>query len=137
VLVIGMERHAEQPLLGAGPAVDERLDGEEGRREQHAVLDDADAAGLLEHEDAVRVERRRRHEERCFEPARDPDGMDRRARGRRYALANRGRVLELTARRAPVAVYGIAVVALFGASRDAVATDGRRAVRRRGRVLGL
>jgi hypothetical protein len=64
--------------LVAWPAAHDRVDVHERRREQRAVLDDLDDAGVLDDEQAVRVAGRRRQVERLREAALDeraPQGL--------------------------------------------------------------
>src|SRR5436309_5703523 len=133
VLEVGVEGDAQQALLAAA-ALDLRPDVEERGRLQGAALDQADAPGLLDDEEPVRIERRRGHVGRVREARGDEHRLDRGpAHGRDAGADGRG-VLELTGGRAAVAARRVAVVALLGALDDAVAAGqgvgGDRAVDR-------
>src|SRR5207248_89983 len=102
----------QESLLGAA-ALDAAGDVEERRRLEDAALHQPDAPGLLDDEEPVRIEARGGHVHRMREPGRDQLGGDRRAADRRDAGADRGRVLQLTGRRAAVTAGGVAVVAFL------------------------
>ena len=111
VLVVGMERDAEQSALAA--AAHQLVDVEERRLEQHAVLDDADGARLLDDEEAVRIEARRGDVHRQAQAVGDQDGSRRDAGERRDAGARIAARLELAGGVAAVAGVRVAVVALL------------------------
>src|SRR5207249_4562685 len=108
LLVVGGEGDAQEAALAA--AGDLARNVEEGGGQEHVVLDDADAAGLLDHEHAVRIEPRRRHVGWLLKPRRDAYRADDGTRDRRYARADGGGALELTGGRAAVAARDVAVV---------------------------
>src|SRR5438132_6704255 len=132
-----VEGDAEQALLAAA-ALDLRAEVEERGRLEGAVLHQADAPGLLDDEEPVRIERRRGHVGRVRETRGDEHRLDRGPADGRDAGADGRGVLQLAGGRAAVAARRVAVVALLGALDDAVAAgQGRRAgaVGRRGGVL--
>ena len=127
-----MERHAQQALLGA--QADAAGEVEERGRQEAAVAEDAHGARLLDDEQTVGVEGRRGDLHRLREAGCDADGGEVRGGVRGDAGAQRRRVLELTGVRAAVAAHHVAVVALLGRERGAVAAlRGRGAGRGRQR----
>src|SRR5262249_39130344 len=150
--VVGVEGDVEEPLLAAARHF--RRDVEERVREQRAVLDDADPAGLLDDEDPRRVEPGRRDVDRRLETRRDAHAREGGPGDARDAGAHlepaRGRaavtgpavpviaflagvehavparhVLAEAGCRAAVTVACVAVVALLAALDDAVAAARR------------
>jgi hypothetical protein len=86
-VVVERKGHREQAALA--PAQDQIRDIEERRRQNHTVADDPDRPALLDDENAVRVTRRSRHEDRRRKAA-DRGECERAARRRGAAAGESG-----------------------------------------------